>query len=56
MEKIKLSLDIAAAGTTVGVLAQLLPVIASLFTIMWTGLRITEMVTGKTIHELLTKK
>ena len=33
--------------TAVGTLVQLLPSIAALFTIVWTGMRITEMVTGK---------
>ncbi len=39
--------------TAVGTLIQMLPSIAALFTIVWTGLRITEMVTGKEISVLL---
>ena len=39
--------------TAVGTLVQMLPSIAALFTIVWTGLRITEMVTGKEISVLL---
>lgn len=40
--------DVAAVATTVGTLAQVLPSIAALFTIIWTGFRIyeTETVQG----------
>jgi len=34
--------DVAAVATTVGTLAQVLPSIAALFTIVWTGFRIYE--------------
>mgnify|MGYP000373610921 FL=1 len=35
-------MDAAAIGTTVGSLGEILPPIASLFTIIWMGLRIYE--------------
>jgi hypothetical protein len=40
--------DVAAVATTVGTLAQVLPSVAALFTIVWTGFRIyeTETVQG----------
>jgi hypothetical protein len=34
--------DVAAVATTVGTLAQVLPSLAALFTIVWTGFRIYE--------------
>jgi hypothetical protein len=34
--------DVAAVATTVGTLAQVLPSVAALFTIIWTGFRIYE--------------
>jgi hypothetical protein len=34
--------DVAAVATTVGTLAQVLPSLAALFTIIWTGFRIYE--------------
>lgn len=45
--------DLAAAGILVGTLAQLLPAIAALFTIIWTGLRIYE---SKTVQRLVHPK
>jgi hypothetical protein len=39
--------------TVVGTLMQVLPAVAALFTIIWTGLRIIEMITGKEISVLL---
>jgi hypothetical protein len=35
---------------------QMLPAVAALFTIVWTGMRIAEMITGKKFHELLKRK
>jgi hypothetical protein len=35
---------------------QMLPAFAALFTIVWTGMRIAEMITGKKFHELLKRK
>ena len=43
-------LDIASIGIAVGALAKVLPAIASLFTIMWLGIRMWE---SKTIQDLV---
>ena len=45
--------DAAAVATTVGVLATWLPPIASLFTIVYLGLRIWE---SETVRELTNRK
>lgn len=50
---LKLAGDTTAAVTAFGTLLALLPPLAALFTIVWTGLRIIEMFTGKTIHRLI---
>jgi len=52
-EESKQVLDLAAASTGVMSLAAWLPPIASLFTIIWLGIRIYE---SKTVQELLRKK
>lgn len=39
--------------TVVATLMQVLPSIAALFTIIWTGLRIAEMITGREISVML---
>ena len=44
--------DAVSLVTVVGTLAEVLPAIAALFTIVWTGLRIYET---KTIQKLLGK-
>lgn len=54
-ESVKHVGDFTAGVTTIGTLAGLLPAIAALFSIIWTALRIIEMITGKTISELLKK-
>lgn len=41
-ETAKAIIDVAALATTVGTLAQVLPYIAAIFTIIWTGFRIYE--------------
>lgn len=48
-ETIKTGGDIIAAGFTVGVIAAILPPIAALFTIVWTGIRIYETATVQAI-------
>ena len=48
--------DGAAVLTTVGVMATWLPPLASLFTIVWTGMRITEMIAGKPFAQLIRRK
>lgn len=47
---IKTGGDVIAAGLTVGVLAAILPPIAALLTIVWTGIRIWET---KTVGRLI---
>ncbi len=42
--------------TAIGTLVQLLPSVAALFTIIWTGMRIAEMVAGKTFAEIIRRK
>jgi hypothetical protein len=56
VETIKHVADGVAAVTAVGTLMQLLPAVAALFTIVWTGMRITEMVAGKPFAEIIRKK
>ena len=51
-DSIKAAGDIVAAGFTVAVLAALLPPIAALFTILWTGIRIYET---ETVQKILRK-
>lgn len=49
---IKHTIDAASVLTVVGTLAGILPAIAALFTIVWTGIRIYE---SKTVQDLLKK-
>jgi len=49
----KALLDVAAIGTTLGSLGEILPPIASLFTIIWMGIRIYE---SPTIQGILGKE
>ncbi|WP_267388661.1 hypothetical protein [Sphingomonas sp. GC_Shp_3] len=49
----KLSFDVASAGIVVGTLAQLLPHLAALLTIIWTLIRIYET---DTVRGLLGRK
>ena len=51
-EAIKQGVDAVSIITVVGTLAGILPAIAALFTIIWTGIRIYE---SKTIQKLLGK-
>jgi hypothetical protein len=53
VEEGKEVVDVAAASTGVLALAAWLPPTASLFTIVWLGIRIYE---SKTIQDLITKK
>ena len=48
--------DGIAAVTAIGTVMQLLPAVAALFTIVWTGMRITEMIAGKPFAELIRRK
>jgi len=56
VETIKHVADGVAAVTAVGTMMQLLPAVAALFTIVWTGMRITEMIAGKPFAELIRRK
>lgn len=56
VETIKTIGDGLSVVTVVATLVEVLPSIAALFTIIWTGLRILEMISGKEISELLRGK
>jgi hypothetical protein len=45
----KVMIDVAAVGTTLGSLGEILPPIASIFTIIWMGIRIYETDTIKNV-------
>jgi len=51
-DALKTTGDVVAAGFTIAVLAALLPPIAALFTILWTGIRIFET---ETVQKLMRK-
>jgi hypothetical protein len=42
--------------TAVATLAEVLPSVAALFTIIWTGMRIVEMIAGKPFSEVIRRK
>jgi hypothetical protein len=52
-ETAKAVTDVAAVATTVGTIAEVLPSIAAIFTIIWTGFRIYET---DTVQSWLGKK
>ena len=52
-EATKHIIDFASVATVLGTLADMLPAIAALFTIVWTGIRIYET---KTVQGWLGKK
>jgi hypothetical protein len=52
-ETVKQIADGVAVVTAVGSLVNALPAVAALFTIIWTGMRIAEMVTGKEFSVLI---
>ena len=56
VETLKNVADGVAAVTAVGTMMQLLPAVAALFTIVWTGMRIAEMVAGKPFAEIIRRK
>lgn len=45
--------DVLALGTVFGTLIKILPAIAAVFTIVWTGIRIYET---KTVQDILKKR
>jgi hypothetical protein len=51
-EATKHALDAVSVVTVVGTLADILPAVAALFTIIWTGIRIVETRTFRTIFGL----
>ena len=53
---IKHTVDMVALATTAGTFFNILPALAGLASLIWTVLRVVEMVTGKTISELLKRK
>jgi hypothetical protein len=55
-ETVKQIADGVAVVTAVGSLVNALPAVAALFTIIWTGMRIAEMVTGKEFSMLIGMK
>ena len=52
-EHTKHVLDFTSVGVVLGSLIQILPAVASLFTIVWTGIRIYET---KTVQNLLKRR
>jgi hypothetical protein len=52
-ETVKQIADGVAVVTAVGSLINVLPAVAALFTIIWTGMRIAEMVSGKEFSVLI---
>jgi hypothetical protein len=52
-ESAKHWIDWAAVGTAFGTVAGWLPQIAALASLVWTVMRIVEMVKGKSISEML---
>jgi hypothetical protein len=51
-EATKHALDAVSVVTVVGTLADILPAVAALFTIIWTGIRIVETQTFRSIFKL----
>jgi len=56
VELVKQVGDGISVVTAVATLAEVLPSVAALFTIVWTGMRIAEMIAGKPFAELLRRK
>ena len=48
--------DGVSVVTAVATLAEVLPSVAALFTIVWTGMRITEMIAGKPFADIIRRK
>jgi hypothetical protein len=55
-EGTKHAVDAVSVITVVGTLADILPAVAALFTIVWTGIRILETETVKSIIRKVRKK
>ncbi len=56
IETVKHVADGVAAVTAIGTVMQLLPAVAALFTIVWTGMRIAEMIAGKSFYKIIRGK
>jgi hypothetical protein len=52
----KSAVDGLSVITAFATLFQVLPAIAALFSIVWTGMRIIEMITGKPFSEIIKRK
>ena len=52
----KQTMDVVALVATTGTFLNLLPYMAAALSIVWTGLRIIEMMTGKPISELIKRR
>jgi hypothetical protein len=52
----KAVVDVTSVFAAFGAFFEYLPTVAALFSLIWTGLRIVEMLTGKSINALLTGK
>ena len=53
VDMLKHGADAGAVGITLGTISQILPAIAALFTIVWTGIRIWET---NTVQRLFKRK
>ena len=53
---VKTVLDGAAIATTLGTFMQILPAVAAGLSIVWTLMRIIEMISGKPVAELIRRK
>ena len=56
VEVVKQIGDGLSVVTAIGTLVQVLPSIAALFTIVWTGMRIAEMLAGRPFSEVIRRK
>ncbi len=56
VEVVKQIGDGLSVVTAIGTLVQILPSVAALFTIIWTGMRIVEMVAGRPFAEVIRRK
>ena len=55
-ETLKALGDGLSVVTVVGTLLEVLPAVAALFTIVWTGMRIVEMFVGKPFSEIIRRR
>jgi hypothetical protein len=55
-EVLKHAVDGVSVITAFATLLDILPAVAALFSIVWTGMRIIEMITGKPFSEIIKRK